>query len=256
MNMQRDWDSWQLAQVHSLHSDGLIPVRATATQCPSGDLKIVTQAKNSGELCSLKAALTWAHSTKLCCHTLWSFPQTGQCIETVKMTRLYIYNMSCSIMTLFLPSSTLLPQIEKHQKFPWAPLACVWVTCLVHRSLQLIVKTTLQHLSFWWLLAFVLKKWPPCCQPSAVTIAFSSLSPSFHTQLSSLLLPLYHPISAASSQVCILQTAVKCPPCPGIVATVVSRNLCCFLGSTNLRYTIGILGWGSSFHPAFLTLCR
>lgn len=34
------------------------------------------------------------------------------------------------------------------------------------------------------------------------------------------------------AQVCTLQTAVKCPACPGIVATVVSRNLHCFPGST------------------------
>ena len=42
----------------SPHSDGLIPVTATATQCPSTELKIATEAKNSWELCSLKAALT------------------------------------------------------------------------------------------------------------------------------------------------------------------------------------------------------
>lgn len=48
----------QLAQVYSPHSDGLIPVRATATQCPSGGLKIGAEAKNSAALCSLKAALT------------------------------------------------------------------------------------------------------------------------------------------------------------------------------------------------------
>lgn len=92
-------DSWQLAQVHSLHSDGLIPVRATATQCPSRELKIVTEAKNSGELCSLKAALTWPHSA----NTLWSFPYTGQSLENWKVTRLYIrnYNMSSSRTLLF-----------------------------------------------------------------------------------------------------------------------------------------------------------
>lgn len=48
----------QLAQVYSLHSDGLIPVRATAAQCPSGGLKIGAEAKNSAALCSFKAALT------------------------------------------------------------------------------------------------------------------------------------------------------------------------------------------------------
>lgn len=55
---------------------------------------------------------------------------------------------------------------------------------------------------------------------------------------------------AISTPVCILQTAVKCPACPSIVATVVSGNLCCFL-RVNLRYTIGILGWGSGFPLAF-----
>lgn len=48
----------QLAQVYSPHSDGLIPVGATAAQCPSGGLKIGAEAKNSAALCSLKAPLT------------------------------------------------------------------------------------------------------------------------------------------------------------------------------------------------------
>ncbi len=193
MNMQRGWDSWQLAQVHSLHSDGLIPVRATATQCPSGELKIVTEAKNSGELCSLKAALTCAHWTKLYCHTLSSFSYTGQCIENCKNDQIIHGKLQYVFFRndlLFLLSSTQLSCIEKHQKFPWVQLACVWVTCFVHRSPLPIIKTTLQHLSFWWLLTFVLKKWPSCCQPSAVMTACSSLSPSFHSWLSSPSLPL------------------------------------------------------------------
>lgn len=68
----------------SPHSDGLIPVRATATQCPSTELKIVTEAKNSWELCSLEAALTWTHTTKLHHHALGSFSYIEQCIENCK----------------------------------------------------------------------------------------------------------------------------------------------------------------------------
>lgn len=77
VNTLRGWKSWQLVQVCPLHSDGLIPVRDTATQCPSAELKIVTGAKNSGELCSLKAALTWARPNCIVILYTIFFPQRG-----------------------------------------------------------------------------------------------------------------------------------------------------------------------------------
>lgn len=63
----------QLAQVYSPHSDGLIPVRATAAQCPSGGLKIGAEAKNSAALCSLKAALTWPRPSRANLHHTFLF---------------------------------------------------------------------------------------------------------------------------------------------------------------------------------------
>lgn len=64
----------QLAQVYSPHSDGLIPVRATAAQCPSGGLKIGAEAKNSAALCSLKAALTRPRPSRTNLHSHSSVP--------------------------------------------------------------------------------------------------------------------------------------------------------------------------------------
>lgn len=139
-------------------------------------------------------------------------------------------NTSSSIMTLFFYCQALSPP-RKHQKFPGAPLA----RFSSHRSLLLIIKTTRQHLSFWWLLALVAEEMTAVlstiCSHDCLQLSFS---PSFHGWLCAPLLPLHHPVSpgTASSRVCMLQTAVKCSAGQSIVATVVSTNFCCFLGST------------------------
>lgn len=128
MSMRGVGGSWQLAQVHFLHSHGLIPVRVTATHCPSGELKIESQAKNTGELYMLsKAALTWTKYIQLSCTVinlnlsfLFFLTQDSVC----KMTRPHTgnYNMSSS-MTLFCYCQEL-SEAEQHQKFPWA---CVFL---------------------------------------------------------------------------------------------------------------------------------
>lgn len=101
------------------------------------------------------------------------------------------------------------------------------------------------HLYWWlndsaavWLFDdFSLLYWRDDCHAvtlsSAVVAACSSLCQSYHSWLFSVVF-LYHPTSlrTANSQVCMPQTALKCPACPSIVATVVSRNPCCFLRST------------------------
>lgn len=67
----------------------------SATQCPSGELKIVTEAKNTGELCSLKTALTWAYSTMLRCHTSQLFFSWVCCTENCTNDQIRHWKVQC-----------------------------------------------------------------------------------------------------------------------------------------------------------------
>lgn len=59
------WNSQRSARVCPRHADGLISARATTTNCPSAQLKIVTEEEKSGKLCSLQSSVAWEHSGKV-----------------------------------------------------------------------------------------------------------------------------------------------------------------------------------------------